>query len=292
MKLGIVSLQRQPPDPMNWVRYHVDVGITYFYIWLEDTDELKPQLEALADQLTAEKGQAVIMYAEIGTKVDRSTENNYFDILDRQQAFVNRMITKAREEDGVDWVFHIDDDELLHPRSKDSWDQVLDEVKPGCASIHLTNWEGYSPAKPKGSWVTDDGVRYMPGECGHLFAAYANGKAATRTAKGQTAWGVHHFQGGKECELPEDKGVLLHHDSLAMGPEDMPPQAFVRKTELRVTSNLKKIPFSFTHESVAAMKAKDMDSLKKIWIKYRSQKGSRFKECKSTVGVQLPSHSW
>ena len=39
-KLGIVSLQRKPPDVFSWIRYHRDVGITYFYIWLEDSDDL------------------------------------------------------------------------------------------------------------------------------------------------------------------------------------------------------------------------------------------------------------
>ena len=291
MKLGIVSLQRQPPDPFGWVRYHASVGVTNFYIWLEDSDELKPQLEAQADQLTSEMGVPVHMYAEIGRKVDRTTENNYFDILDRQQAFVNRMITQARA-DGVDWVFHIDDDELLHPRSKATWPEVLQKVDPKCASIHMTNWEGYSPAQPSSPWLTDDAVRYMPSACSHLFAAYANGKSASRTVKGQEAWGVHHFHGGKECELAEKEGVVLHHDSLAMGPVDMPPKAYIEKNRLRITSDMAKIPFSFTHESVAALKSNDMDTLKEVWMKYRSQEGERFKKCKHTETAQLPSHSW
>jgi hypothetical protein len=291
MKLGVVSLQRHPPDVLNWIRYHVDVGVSNFYFWLEDSDELKPILEDFGGQLTEEMGLPVHVYAEIGKPVNRATENNYFDILDRQQAFVNRMIVQARA-DGVDWVFHIDDDELLHPRSGSNWGDVLKKVDPKCDSIHMTNWEGYSPEQPSGPWLMDSAVRYMPGKCNHLFAAYANGKAATRTTAGQRAHGVHHFTGGKECELPESDGVVLHHESMAMSAADVPPAGYIEKNRLRLTSDLSKIPFPFTHESVGALKEGDHAALERIWTKYRSQRGERYQQCNFTEAAQLPSYSW
>jgi len=210
-KLGIITLQRKPPDALTWMRYHVDVGIQNFYIWLEDTDELEPVLKSFGAQLQREKKMPIVVYVEIG-RVNRSTEDNYTDLMTRQQNFVNKMITRARQ-DGVDWVFHIDDDELLHPRSHRDWRSVLSEVKPECSSVHITNWEGFSPEQPTGSWITDAGVRYMTSKCKHLYAAYSNGKSASKTSVGQQAHGPHHFRGGKECELAEDTGVVLHHDS-------------------------------------------------------------------------------
>ena len=86
--------------------------------------------------------------------------------------------------------------------------------------------------------------------------------------------------------------MVLHHDSLAMGPEDMPPAEFLEKTRLRLSSDMSKIPFTFTKESVAAMKAGDDAALRAVWTRYRSQTGARFGQCGSTLSFQLPSHAW
>jgi len=281
-KLGIVSLQRKPPDVLGWMQYHVDVGINHFYIWLEDSDDLKPVLERAARKM------GVSMYVELG-HVNRSTEDNYSDLMSRQTQFVNRMLGKSRG-DGVDWIFHIDDDELLHPRSGDSWKDVLAKVDPKCSSIHMTNWEGYSPAQPSGPWLEDSGVRYMTSTCKHLYAAYTNGKSATRTSAGQQSHGPHHFRGGKECELPESEGVVLHHDSLAMSPDDLPPKQWYEKNILRAHSDMSKIPFDAAIESVKAVKSGSAADQRRVWEKFRSQKGQQFKSCPDTVGVQLPSY--
>ena len=288
---GIVSLQRQPPDPFQWLRFHVAEGITSFYLWLEESDDLKPQLEAYAAQLSAETGIPIRMHIVIADKINRATEDNYADLQTRQATFVNKMIAQARA-DGVGWLFHLDADELLHARSMDSWPKVLAQVDPSCISVHIANYEGFSPAQPAGSWITDPGIRYMPSQCGPHFASYANGKSASRTTLGQAAHGPHHFTGGKECELPESDGVVLHHDSLAMGPRDVPPAEFLEKTHLRLGSDLSKIPFSFTKESVAAMKTGDNAALATVWARYRSQTGQRFGQCPATLGFQLPSHAW
>ena len=283
-KLGIVSLQRKPPDVLNWIRYHRDVGITHFYIWLEDSDDLVPVLQQAA------RDYGVQMYTEIG-KVDRAAEDNYSDLMTRQKNFVNRMLEKGRK-DGVDWLFHIDDDEVLHPRSDASWADVMKKVAPSCASVHMTNWEGFSPAQPAGAWLSDSGVRYMTSTCKHLYAAYTNGKSASRTTRGQTSWGPHHFSGGKECELSEADGVVLHHDSLAMGPEDLPPKTWVEKNLLRAHSNMASIPFEAAKESVKAVTSGSPAAQAYTLERFRSQKGERFQSCPVTESVQLPSYGY
>jgi len=273
------------------MRHHADVGYTHFYIRLEDTDELKPQLEEQARALSKGRKEPVVAYVELGS-VNRKGEDNYTDIMTRQQEFVNRMITKARE-DGVEWIAHIDDDEVLHPRGgHSSWAQVFQGVKPECASVHLKNWEGFSPELPTGSWLTDPGVRYLPSSCGHLFAAYGNGKSVSRTAPGQQARGVHHFGGGKECELPEEAGIVLHHDSLAMGPNDLPPKKWVEKNALRAGSDMSKVPFQATIDSVEAVKSGDTRRQREVWERYRSQVGARYGQCPNPVALKLPSHKY
>ena len=275
------------------MRYHVDVGIDAFYIIFEDTPALPELLQLHAKSLSDEKGRPITLYTETRS-VERSTEDNYTDILTRQSDWVDRMVTKARQE-GVQWVFHIDDDEILYPGSKtarSTWPEVLAKVPASCASIHLQNWEAFSPSQPKSSWLTDDGVRFLPQKCAHLFSAYGNGKSGSRTVQGQASHGVHHFQGGKECELSPDQGILGHFEALAMGPDDLPPQRWVEKYRLRAKDDMSRIPFEATHAAVAAVASGDADVMAQTWEKYRSMDGGRFKACSVPVKLSLPSHTY
>ena len=204
LQVGIVSSQRLPPDPFNWMRYHVDVGISAFYIVFEETPDVPEGMAEYAAQLTAALGRRILFYWE-RRDVDRAREDNYMDLMTRQRQWVDRMVAKARS-DGVAWLFHVDDDELLYPgdTSKDAistWPEVLAAVPPSCASVHVDNWEAFSPESPASSWITDGGVRFLPQSCAGLFSAYGNGKGGTRTLAGQKSFGPHRFTGGKDCAL-------------------------------------------------------------------------------------------
>lgn len=219
--MGIVSSQRQPPDPFNWLSAHVAAGISAFYIMFEDSGTLPEAMATYAHALDP----SVVFYYETRT-VDRSREQNYVDLMGRQAAWVDRMIARARA-DGVQWLFHIDDDEIAVPSTSgatttSSWPRVLDKVPAKCASVHLDNVEAFSPPHPSGPFFDDTEVRFLPRACAHLYAAYGNGKSATRTLEGQASHGPHHFRGGKECELKT--GVVGHYEGLAMGPNDTPPR--------------------------------------------------------------------
>lgn len=294
MQIGIISSQRHPPDPYNWMRFHVETGITAFFITIEDTPDLGPNMTKWASELSGMYNKQVKVYYENASPIDRSKEDNYGDLIKRQQTRVDHMMQVARDH-GVEWVFHIDDDELLYPGSKtamSTWPEVLGRVSSSCASVHLHNWEAFSPEAPKGSWITDPGVRYLPQSCGKFFAAYGNGKSASRTSVGQTSWGPHHFRGGKECPMKESEGVVLHHEALAMGPGDLPPQRWVEKNRLRANDDMSKIPFPATHEAVRAVSSGDEQTMRGTWTKFRSVAGEKFRACPTPVSLPLPSHSW
>lgn len=293
-EIGIVSSQKNPQDFKTWMRYHVDTGIRNFYIIVEDTPTLGPEMTQYARELTALTRKRINLYYENAPSVDRSTEDNFTDILSRQAGRVDRMLVRARE-DGVSWVFHIDDDELAYPGTStaiSTWQEVLGAVSPSCMSVHLTNYEAFSPAIPKSHWGIDSGVMYLPRACALNFAAYANGKSASRTDTGQHAWGVHHFGGGQECELPEHNGVILHHESLPTHMDDIPPARWIEKNKLRVKDDKNRIPFKATHDAIEAVKSGDPELMKHTWTKYRSQTGENYLACKTPVHFELPSYSY
>lgn len=294
MRIGIASSQRLPPDPCHWIRYHVDMGVEAFYIIFEDSPGYADALKAYVAGLARDTGKNLTLYTE-ERSVDRASEDNYTDIMGRQDAWVNKCLKRARSE-GVDWLFHIDDDEILYagkPTAISTWPEVLETVAPSCAAIHMQNWEAYSPEQPTGPWLSDAGVRFMPAStCGHLFAAYGNGKSGSRTLESQRSYGPHMFKGGKTCELSPDKGIVAHFEALAMGPEDVPPVRWVEKNKLRIKDDLSKVPFVATKDAVAAVKSGDEQQMMETWRKYRSVTGSRFKACPNPIGLALPSHHY
>lgn len=289
--VGVISVQRHPPDFKNWMLHHVYSGVTKFYISVEDTPGLGNEMVLYATELSSIFGTSVIVHYEDAPAVDRSIENNFTDILDRQSKWTDRMITKARS-DGTEWVFHIDDDELAYPGNKtmSTWPEILNKVPNSCTSVHLTNYEAFSPENPTSSWATDAAVRYLPRECGHNFAAYANGKSASRTIHGQRSHGVHHFTGGTECELPEAYGVILHHEALALNADDIPPRRWVEKNMLRGNDDQSTIPFGATREAIRAVQSGDKHLMEKTWVKYRSVLGDNFNACPSPLKIDLPTH--
>ena len=281
--VGIASLQRQPLELDSWIRYHRDVGVSHFYIWFEDCPEHLPLVYGLGKTL------GVTVYAELGPLVDRSSEDNYFDLMTRQSSFVNRMIKKARI-DSVDWLFHIDDDELVYVHDGRKAGSVFANVPQSFDTVHFSNWEGFAPKTIRGSWYTDSGVKYLPASCAHSFSAYSNGKSATRTRPSQRFHGPHHFT-GREYNCSENVAVVLHHDGLPMSSTDMPPQLWLRKNKLRITSNLANIPFASTHDAVNALLDGDPHVILEAWTKYRSQDGTMFKKCKTPKSLSLLSYT-
>ena len=295
LQVGIVSSQRLPPDPFNWMRYHVDVGISAFYIVFEETPDVPEGMAEYAAQLTAALGRRILFYWE-RRDVDRAREDNYMDLMTRQRQWVDRMVAKARS-DGVAWLFHVDDDELLYPgdTSKDAistWPEVLAAVPPSCASVHVDNWEAFSPESPASSWITDGGVRFLPQSCAGLFSAYGNGKGGTRTLAGQKSFGPHRFTGGKDCALAPTQGIVAHFEALAMGPGDVPSARWVEKNRLRLKDNLDNIPFIAARDSIAAVRTGDAQRMADTWAKYRSVTGERFQACSMPMQLTLPSHTY
>jgi hypothetical protein len=261
--------------------HHIRKGVTAFYIMFEDT----PPFTVDAMRATAEDlGRAVgrpVLFRAAHREVDRDGEDNYVDLQTRQHAWTTEALARARA-DGVHWLIHIDDDELAVPRAPaDTLVGVLDRVPATCASVHIPNWEAFSPAHPSAdtSFFGDPRVQFLASGCNHLFAAYANGKAASRTLEGQAPHGPHHFRGGEECEIRDDDMIIAHFDSLALGPEDIPPVRWVEKNRLRVGGDLSKIPFSATLEGIAAVQSGDPRLLEEVWRKYRTVEGERFKKC-------------
>lgn len=227
--VAIAVLMRKPIDLPLWLKHHRAMGITRFFIRLEDSPGYSDFLMGQPD-----------VTLEIG---DSDKQNNYTTLQVRQVQFVNQSIAWARRM-GIRWIFHIDADELLHGDL-----QFLSNVDDRIKCLRLENAEAMFDDSQDTCFGATEFMR-----CG-LHApcrSYANGKGGGRVCDGLSLAGPHHFgykgQFTGDCvmNVPFDTLRVLHFDSCSFG-------AWVEKfLHLGKRESDEKIPFPWYHESIQA----------------------------------------
>jgi hypothetical protein len=200
-KLAIAVMMRKPTDVALWFEHHRSVGISRFYVRLEDSPGVAAFLRTQSD-----------VYFEEGVS---DTENNYTNQITRQRDFVNKMLPKAREE-GVDWVIHIDVDELLEGNVQ----KTLADLPTNMLIGKLKNAEAvYKDNEP----TCFSAKKFIRCDKGGPCTAYINGKGCGRPVDGVTLGGAHDFvYNGKvdpavTYQIPFDDLHVLHYDSCSLG---------------------------------------------------------------------------
>ncbi|KAH8071412.1 spermidine synthase [Aureococcus anophagefferens] len=176
------------------------------------------------------------------------TQRDYFVQMDRQAVNVACAVPRARAS-GVEWLLHVDDDELLHaPGGVGAlWAALKGAPKHAC-DAHVKNVEALAP---------DRSCAHPFVECTTFvastskYSSYTNGKSFGRVgAPGLRAHRPHHFRG----DAPPSGSATV----------DLPPSDI-----------LDKLPFPFYRSSLAAVghlarcapkdKAAASDAAVKVW---------------------------
>ena len=103
LKVGIVLMTRRPHRFDFWLAYHRALGISHFFVHVEDTPALLEELRCgeHADVVTATEG------AEEGAEASgSSSSNNYYTLMQRQEHHVRAAVSACRER-GIEWLFHV-----------------------------------------------------------------------------------------------------------------------------------------------------------------------------------------
>ena len=105
LKVGIVLMTRRPHRFDFWLAYHRALGISHFFVHVEDTPALLEELRCgeHADVVTATEG------AEEGAEgagSSSSSSNNYYTLMQRQEHHVRAAVSACRER-GIEWLFHV-----------------------------------------------------------------------------------------------------------------------------------------------------------------------------------------
>ena len=241
-RIGIANMMKNPIDLPLWLKYHRNLGISKFFIRLEDSPSWEEYLKDIDD-----------VYMESGTSDE--TGNNYTTVIDRQVSFVNKILQDKQKMKDIDWLIHIDGDELIHGEL-DTLIHLPNNVK----TVKFTNAEAVfkEPKKRDTCFTATDFLRC---DQGAPCKSYVNGKAAGRTNDPNVFLaGCHDFgykgdvsnEGSSNYKIPFDKLHVLHFEGCSFG-------GWVEKFYHMSKGDKGDMPFPYYKESIqATKKAHDM----------------------------------
>lgn len=198
MKCAVVCMSHCPFYLENWVDYHCKLGFDRIYLRLEG-----PKVE---DYLKRLKNHPVVKILEyqlypMGNQMER-------------QSFLVMSAIEESKKEGIDFLLHIDDDELFFLSAPD--DRLTDFLRRHSKDrdfLHFQNVEAVykKDRQPRTCFEAVSRFRdCRKEEC----RGYGNGKsmACLKNSPDVQVFGVHYFTGkGKNIDPNEAK--ILHYES-------------------------------------------------------------------------------
>lgn len=230
VKCGIVSTFRDAPNLDSWIKFHAAVGFSRFWLYVDAPDEdgaeaaaaaathpgvtLVPRDERLRSAWRQQSGWKVY-----GHLVD--AVNDHSAVMARQCLNGEHAAASAQAE-GIDWLLHIDLDELACPgREGGSIAELFGRAgAKGANAVVFPNHEvapesegPYTdPFREATLFKVSERLR-SPGKGVSRFLAYGNGKSAVKLSGGVRPEGVHKWvvPTPAVCILNPEDGFLLHY---------------------------------------------------------------------------------
>ena len=245
-KIAIVSMMKKPKNIEMWLEKHRVLGIVRFYIRLEETPEIEELLNEQPDVVLT-IGQSA------GT-------DEYTDIQTRQNKMMD-LALKTAKSDGIDWLIHIDSDEIL--------EGDLDEIRKlpeNARTFWMQNEEAKYSDIPRASDSCFNAAKFTncaenPKEC----VSYGNGKGGGRVAEDVAADGPHRFKSNKPgAEQPKLTGMIVQHY------ESCDFDTYKRKFQsLAKQDTPQNIPFTYYNDAIEAAKVPGDEALERVFRQYR-----------------------
>lgn len=252
--VAIVLLSRRAPDLKTWLQYHLGyMGVQHVFMDVEDSPHFDEAFQSLS------KGQqerlTVWKAASTGSGSDARPVDDYTTLQARQLKAMSEA-KAASKEMGIEWLIHIDDDELLYAPLHRSIGQILASVPQGFDQAYIPNVEAiYDSADVKSCFTETKNVNMNR----YTFVSYANGKSAVRVSNNDAVpAGPHQWRTPQGLEIS-----AIHLDAETFGSplwllhyESCPFTRWEDKYwELGNTSpdKVQSIPFRFYKDSISRM---------------------------------------
>jgi Glycosyl transferase family 2 len=178
-----------------WCRYHLPL-VDYIFIWIDDPAELETQYIPRHDRLIVGLGCQDHKESVHGTLMHRQDRNT-------EQAL---LLCQSMH---IDWLLHIDADELLYARNKNALSKLWQSL---CSSdigqVTFLNHE-VCPVWECGNVFQDCTYFKLNGQ--HRFNFYNNGKSAVRCGPGVSVISAHGFRGFTGKHVWCRNAFVLHY---------------------------------------------------------------------------------
>ena len=183
-RFAVVTMTRMPYRFEEWLNYYRALGTDHLFIAVEESPEVESLLAEApwCDMVT--------------TSRSKPEQNPYETVITRQERVMAWALGEC-ESRGIPWLFHLDDDELLH--FGQPWEETVAQVPPEATCLVVRNVEGV-PDNDHSDFTTIS--RFAVGnETGWPMLAYINGKAAGRVGA-CSEMGPHRFPGADRPAAP------------------------------------------------------------------------------------------
>lgn len=226
-RTAIASMMRKPTDLPLWIKHHRTLGINLFFIRLEDSPGWEDYL----------KSQPDIIY-ELGES--DPSGNNYLTQQHRQINFVNQTM-KICKQKNIQWLFHIDSDELLNGS--------LDFLSSLPTHIKCLTYENAEALFDENEQHCFSAKTFLRCKLNAPCRSYANGKSAGKIEDHVSLIGCHNFayhnqfEGEHIYQVPFEKLHVLHFDSCSLG-------TWIEKFYNMSKKNISDIPFPYYKTSI------------------------------------------
>jgi hypothetical protein len=236
-RVAIVACIKDPKNIETWFKLHRDLGISRFYVRLEETPDLVEYFQAQPD-----------VYLQMG---DSAGPNPYTDLMTRQAAMIDLALELAKK-DGIDWLIHIDCDEVLEGN--------LDEVRSlprTVGTFWMQNHEAVYNNIPTSKDNCFKAAKFK--DCStDGCASYANGKGGGRVGVAQSN-GPHRFKSDRK-EVKLRSLIVKHFESCDF-------DQYIAKYKRLANSDTSTIPFDYYKDSILANG--DPSKLAEVYKRYR-----------------------
>ena len=184
-------MTRKPHDFKLWIACQKAIGATHLFLAVEESPDVvqackKPEFHNF-----------------VTLKPVAPSHNPYDTVIDRQERHIAWALDMCKKMQ-IDWLFHLDDDELLHFES--SWESIAAKIPTHVDCLVINNVE----AVPDDSTADFSCIRRFA-VVQDAFLSYVNGKSAGRVGRAEQC-GPHRFTGEEYLVSLED-AMILHFES-------------------------------------------------------------------------------
>jgi len=205
VKLGVATTVKNPHKLNDWIKYHLNINFAKVYIVFDDENEDYP-----INSEYIKNPRVRIFKNNEKWKYEISQLPNMSQFINDTKEVMSRQITNFTnvrnyaKKDNIDWLLHIDGDELFYPENTPFHKIFVNNAD----SINFQNLE-MIPKRDDYENCFIDGVDFKinPG----IFNAYSNGKSAVKVNSPAIIGGVHDFYGGNR--ITSNIGKILHYPS-------------------------------------------------------------------------------